>query len=178
MPAGAIIGSIELFVPLSAYKFKGIRTYLIVLCQCGTIMSALLLWLLPEHSKGGFLFAVFFLASFGGSYACLMGVQIANTAGYTKRSLSSSGTFVGYCLGNFVGPLVFKEKDAPRYAPGFIIVVVTSIITAVLALVYRFVCIWENKRRDKHGVEAFEHAYEDDLTDKTVSKGLLAYDGC
>ena len=131
MPAGAVIGSIELFVPLAAYKFKGIRTYLIVLCQCGTIMSALLLWLLPEHSKGGLLFAVFFLASFGGSYACLMGVQIANTAGYTKRSLSSSGTFVGYCLGNFVGPLVFKEKDAPRYAPGFIIVVVTSIIIQV-----------------------------------------------
>lgn len=37
----------------------------------------------------------------------------------------------------------------------------------VLALVYRVVCARENKRRDNTGeMEAFEHAYEDDLTDK------------
>ena len=43
----------------------------------------------------------------------------------------------------------------------------TSIVCAVLSLVYRVVCARENKRRDKSGVlEAYEHAYEDDLTDK------------
>jgi hypothetical protein len=54
-------------------------------------------------------------------------------------------------------------------------------------MVYRFYCIWENKRRDKTGtLEAFEHgknikgtlicietdfvilAYDDDLTDRKV----------
>lgn len=31
---------------------------------------------------------------------------------------------------------------------------------------YRFICDRENKKRDKSGVEeAFDHAYEDDLTD-------------
>ena len=39
----------------------------------------------------------------------------------------------------------------------------------MLALVYRYVCVWENKRRDKLGNEAFDHAYEDDLTDMKVS---------
>lgn len=43
----------------------------------------------------------------------------------------------------------------------------TAIAAALLALVYRFVCIWHNKRRDKEGTENFDHAYEDDLTDKT-----------
>jgi hypothetical protein len=95
-----------------------------------------------------------------------MGLQIANTAGYTKRSVTSSGIFVGYCLGNFVGPLLFKPADAPVYAPGFIAVLATSIAAAVLAVVYRYVCIWENHRRDKVGtMEGFDHAYEDDLTD-------------
>lgn len=42
-------------------------------------------------------------------------------------------------------------------------------MAAVLALVYRYVCVWENKRRDKLGNEAFDHAYEDDLTDMKVS---------
>jgi hypothetical protein len=48
-------------------------------------------------------------------------------------------------------------------------VVITSGVAAVLALLYRSVCAWENRKRDKAGTaEAFEHAYEDDLTDKTV----------
>jgi hypothetical protein len=65
--------------------------------------------------------------------------------------------------------LLFKPADAPRYAPGFLAVVITSIVSALLALVYRFICVWENRKRDKAGTaEAYEHAYEDDLTDKTV----------
>lgn len=192
MPGGLLIGTIELLAPYIAYKFPHMRAYLVVICELGTVLAALLLWLLPRSAKGGLLFGVYILASFGGAYAVLMGMQIANTAGYTKRSLASSILFIGYCLGrslrtsehprgqrtrlthlipigNFVGPLLFKPEDAPAYAPGFQAVVITSAITAVLALVYRFVCVWENRKRDKAGTpEGFEHAYEDDLTDRKV----------
>lgn len=76
--------------------------------------------------------------------------------------------------GNFVGPLIFKRQDAPRYEPAFIIVTVTAIVAAILVLVYRFICIWDNQRRDASGTaEAFDHAYEDDFTDKTVSYKIL-----
>lgn len=72
-------------------------------------------------------------------------------------------------LGNFVGPLVFKTEDAPSYGPGFQVVVITSLIAAVLVLVYRGVCMWHNSKRDKTGIaEGFDHAYEDDLTDVKV----------
>lgn len=103
MPAGAIIGTIELTAPYFAYKFPGIRTWLIVLCQFGTITASILLWRLPRDERGGLLFGCYILASFGGAYAVLMGLQIANTAGYTKRSVTSSGIFVGYCLGKLSG---------------------------------------------------------------------------
>jgi len=166
MPAGAVIGTIELAAPYLAYKVPRIRTWVIAICQCGTITASLLLWLLPRHDKGGLLFACYILASFGGAYAVLMGLQIANTAGYTKRSVTSSGIFVGYCLGNFVGPLLFKPKDAPAYGPGFVAVLATSVAAAALAIVYRYVCIWENRRRDGSGtMEGFDNAYDDDLTD-------------
>jgi MFS family permease len=175
MPAGFIAGTIELAVPYLAYKYKGIRTFLMALYSSGTIMASLLLWLLPRHAKGGLLFRTYFLASFGGVYAVSMGLQIANTAGYTKRSVTSSGIFVGYCLGNFAGPLLFKLEDAPAYAPGFTAVVATSVASAVLPIVYRFVCIWENRRRDKSGtMEGYEHAYEDHLMDRKVSHLFFA----
>ncbi|KAK5101135.1 hypothetical protein LTS08_004741 [Lithohypha guttulata] len=166
MPAGAIIGTVELLAPYLAYKFPGIRTYLVFACQLGTITASVLLWQLPRNgSTGAKLFACYILATFGGGYAVLMGVQTANTAGYTKKSVTASGIFLGYCLGNFVGPLLFKPADAPGYAPGWEATVITAVLAAVLALVYRFVCMWENKRRDKIGAEGFDHAYEDDLTD-------------
>jgi hypothetical protein len=62
---------------------------------------------------------------------------------------------------------------APQYASGFLITTVTSVVAALLALVYRYVCLWENKKRDKLGAEAFDHAYDDDLTDMKVGRILL-----
>lgn len=72
---------------------------------------------------------------------------------------------------------MFKEEDAPRYVPGFIVVVVTAILALLLALVYRFLCIYSNKKRDKQGTEeSFENAYEDDLTDRTVGFSAIILD--
>lgn len=169
MPYGFIIGCIELGAPYLAYKFKNIRTYLIVGCQCLTVMSSLLLWLLPRSQLGGLLIGVYFLGSFAGSYVLCMTLQVANTAGYTKRAFMSSGMFIGYCLGNVVGPLIFTSTDAPGYTSGWTIVVITSVLSAVFTLAYRFLCIWQNKRRDATGImEGTDHAFEDDLTDQKV----------
>lgn len=174
MPAGAIIGTIEWVAPYVCYRFKGMRTWMITACQCVTALSSLLLWNLPLGNTGGLLFACYILAFFGGSYAVLMGLQTANTAGYTKKSVSASFIFLGYCLGNFVGPLLFKEPDAPRYAPGFIAVFATTVTVAALSVVYRYLSIWENKKRDRVGAESYEHAYDDDLTDTKVCRRFLS----
>lgn len=102
LPAGVVIGTIEIVAPYIAYKFPGTRSWIVAICQIGTILASILLWQLPRESKGGLLFACYILASFGGGYAVLMGLSIANTAGYTKRSITSSGIFMGYCLGKLI----------------------------------------------------------------------------
>lgn len=97
-----------------------------------------------------------------------MGLQIANTAGYTKRALASSGIYIGYCLGNFVGPLVFLDHEKPKYSTGFIITFVTAAATGVMGVIYRLICQHDNRKRDREGVhEGFDHAFEDP-TDKVV----------
>ncbi|KAF4462103.1 Cutinase transcription factor 1 beta [Fusarium albosuccineum] len=174
MPCGAYAGTLQLIMPYLAYRYKNVRSYLVLIAQLGTTLAALLLWLLPQSATGGLLFAVYILPSVGGGYAVLMGLQIANTAGYTKRSVASSGLYIGYCLGNFVGPLVFKKEDAPRYVPGFIVVVVTAVAAGALAIVYRLLCMWTNRKRDNAGImEGFDHAYEDDLTDVKCRRRYL-----
>lgn len=69
---------------------------------------------------------------------------------------------------------IFRQQDAPRYATAFIIVLITAILTQVLTVIYRFLCVRENRKRDNSGIqEGFDHAYEDDLTDKMVTTTLL-----
>ncbi|PSR80540.1 allantoate permease [Coniella lustricola] len=171
MPVGAYAGTLMLIFSYLAMKYPDIRTWLEAIGQLATTFAAVLLWKLPESSKGGLLFACYILPSVGAGYAVLMGLQIANTAGYTKRSVASSGLFVGYCLGNFVGPLVFRMQDAPRYIPGFVVTTITALVAGILAIVYRFVCIRNKTQRDKAGIsEGFDHAYEDDVTDKKNSQ--------
>jgi MFS family permease len=111
IPSGVVTGTIQWFVPYIAYKVPRMRAYLIVICEIGAIFASLLLWLLPRDNTGGLLFGVYILGSWGGAYSVLMGLQIANTAGYTKRSLASSGLYVGYCLGQHTTP----HRTAPPF---------------------------------------------------------------
>jgi hypothetical protein len=72
-------------------------------------------------------------------------------------------------VGNFIGPLLFRAEDAPRYTRAWAVVVSTSIAAGVACILYRLICIGHNRRRDNKGIEErFEHAFEDDLTDLKV----------
>jgi MFS transporter, ACS family, allantoate permease len=72
----------------------------------------------------------------------------SNVAGRTKKTIISSGTFLGYCVGNMCGSQIFKTKDAPRYIPGTIGCAVCLGAEFVLIVVWRAYYVWQNKRRD------------------------------
>ncbi|SJL08084.1 uncharacterized protein ARMOST_11446 [Armillaria ostoyae] len=44
----------------------------------------------------------------------------SNLPGRTKRTVTSSFTFVCFCIGNMCGSQIFNTKDAPTYTPGVI----------------------------------------------------------
>lgn len=99
IPSGVYAGTMMLITTYLAYKFPGWRAYIIIICQLITTLSSLLLWLLPRSALGGLLFAIYILPTTGAGYAVSMGLFLANNAGYTKRSLASSGLYIGYSLG-------------------------------------------------------------------------------
>lgn len=102
MPVGAYGGTLQLILPFLAGRYPNIRSYLVFGALMGTTLSAVLLWKLPLKNLGGLLFATIILPSIGGGYAVMMGLQIANIAGYTKKTVASSGLYIGYCLGEHV----------------------------------------------------------------------------
>ena len=99
IPSGVYAGTMMLITTHLAYKFPGWRAYLIIMSQLVTMTAALMLWLLPRSELGALLFACYILTTTGAGYAVTMGLFLANNAGYTKRSLASSGLYIGYSLG-------------------------------------------------------------------------------
>jgi hypothetical protein len=86
------------------------KMYVVIFWELLTIVACCLLWKLPRTAKGAQVFALVLLGSFPASYTVLMNVVVANVAGYTKRSMSSSGLFVGYCLGKIHSSAVQKHS--------------------------------------------------------------------
>lgn len=41
----------------------------------------------------------------------------SNVARRTKKTIISSATFLGYCVGNMCGSQIFRTQDAPQYIP-------------------------------------------------------------
>lgn len=72
----------------------------------------------------------------------------SNTAGRTKRTVTSSFSFVGYCVGNMVGSQIFDDKDAPKYTPGTIGCAICFGLEFALILTWRWVLVRRNRKRD------------------------------
>lgn len=94
-----------------------------------------------------------------------------NVSGYTKKIFYTSGNLVFYCIGNFVGPLMMVENEAPRYIGGMSGYVVADFLTILLFIYIRFSLVRDNRRRELLRKEQNtppppENRDELDLTDK------------
>lgn len=95
--------------------------------------------------------------------------MVSNVAGHTKRAYAAAMLQAGFAVGNIIGPQTFRAKDAPKYEPAKIcIVVFLSVLiclTASLALYYR-IC---NTRRDRRSTVG---AAVEDISDVKAYAGL------
>lgn len=73
---------------------------------------------------------------------------------------------MSFCVGNILGPLTFRDKDAPNYTPAKITIVAVDSVTIVLTTMLLIYYKWENKRRDQRPLEHQENIEFLDLTDR------------
>lgn len=73
---------------------------------------------------------------------------------------------MSFCLGNILGPLTFRSKDAPDFIPAKITIVAVDSTAIVLTIVLLLYYKWENSRRDKRPQEHQENIEFLDLTDR------------
>ncbi|KAK8080101.1 hypothetical protein PG997_007919 [Apiospora hydei] len=128
--------------------------------------SAVLVGLDPgsdgTHNKWGRLVALWLCSLQSVGFSLSLTMVSSNVAGYTKKQLTGAFVFVGYCVGNIIGPQTFIEKEAPLYTSAYIAVLTGySIKTIVVAVLYFY--MWAvNRKRDREVAEAGQLSREEE----------------
>ncbi|KAI9655613.1 MAG: hypothetical protein M1821_005407 [Bathelium mastoideum] len=113
------------------------------------IIGAALLVGLPDSNKWGRLVALWLCFFQGLGFSMSLTMISSNVAGYTKKQLTGALVFVGYCIGNIVGPQAFKSSQAPRYPSAYIAMLIGYCIKLAMVIVL-YIYMWQvNKRRDR-----------------------------
>ncbi|WRT63194.1 uncharacterized protein IL334_000097 [Kwoniella shivajii] len=149
VPGGFVTVITIAFFSYLADKYKNIRTLLLPISTIPVIVGALVVWLAPWHPTVGPLIGYYLVASFGAPYVLLLSLASANTAGATKKGVTSGFIFVGYNIGNIVASyLVFAQEKKIKYRSTWIAVIVCMIFASAASILLRYLYIAENKRRD------------------------------
>lgn len=101
MPVGFVAGSTILISSFVATRVasRGWRTWVASFMSIPVVVAAVLLWQLPHSATGGLLVGIYLLGTFASTYAIMSGIHTSNVAGYTKKSATAAGYFLGYCMG-------------------------------------------------------------------------------
>ncbi|KAK6953917.1 hypothetical protein Daesc_003879 [Daldinia eschscholtzii] len=149
MPTGVIATAWSIILNFVASRFPGWRCVLIVLAIFFPMATAILMWKLPSDNKLSLLGAYYAFYSYWAPYTMCTSLPMANTSGHTKKVTLNAMFFLGYCVGNILGPQVFRADDAPEYHKGYIGLLASLIISAVSIAAYGFTCYWDNAKRNK-----------------------------
>jgi hypothetical protein len=101
-------GTITLNVPNSRLLTATAANMLCTIC-------AACMAFLPRSNTWGRLVCFWLVNSQSVGFTISLVTISSNMAGYTHRSLASALVFSAYCWGNFAGPFVVKESEAPNY---------------------------------------------------------------
>ncbi|KAG0682033.1 hypothetical protein C6P40_001384 [Pichia californica] len=145
---GAFFLIASTFVCCYLPSYTGQRSLMIAAVTIPTILGAALYMGLPNSNKVGKLFGVYLLNFNGAVIASIYAWNSANTAGYTKKNARNAMTLIAFCIGNIIGPQIFRAEDAPLYKPAKIIILAFLAAAFVLSIILRYFVRSENKRRD------------------------------
>lgn len=112
------------------------------------------------------LFCYYLTLSFWGCSTLGLSMLSRNVGGQTKKSVAIAMNFIGWAVGNTVGPQVFRDDDAPRYLTAFATHMGCYGLLIILLVFLRIWLPYQNKKKENYEQDvALTHAFED-LTDR------------
>ncbi|KAL4735707.1 major facilitator superfamily domain-containing protein [Aspergillus similis] len=149
MPAAAFQLTTVILAALFTTYIRKSRLAAMVAIFLMAMAGILMVKLLPQDRKIPRLAGYWLVTAVAPAFPLMMSLFASNTAGFTKKSTVVAFIFVGYCVGNFVGPQFFKSTEAPGYSTAYTTILACYVISIVMAAVFRVYLDWTNKRRDQ-----------------------------
>ncbi|KAH9840562.1 MFS general substrate transporter [Rhodofomes roseus] len=97
---------------------KNTRVFTMATGNIVCIISAACLTYLPSDQKWNRLVAYWFTSFQSVGFSLSLVMISNNIGGFTKRTFTTALTFIGYCVGNIIGPHFLISSEAPTYHTG------------------------------------------------------------
>ncbi|EIN12276.1 MFS general substrate transporter [Punctularia strigosozonata HHB-11173 SS5] len=134
-----------------AERIRNARTILLALTCLPVMVGALVIWLGSWSHRGLPLFGYYLLPIFGAPYVLLLSIAATNVGGETKKACTIGAIFVGYNVGNIIGPYLVNTDEADvKYRTTWVSIIVVMALTIIAAMALRILWARENKRRRHH----------------------------
>jgi predicted membrane channel-forming protein YqfA (hemolysin III family) len=115
LPASGFQLTTVILVAIFTTTVRRSRVTALVLIYLMAIAGILMVKLLPENRKLPRLAGYWLVTAIAPVFPVMLSLFASNTAGFTKKSTVAALIFVGYCVGNLIGPQFFKDSEAPNY---------------------------------------------------------------
>ncbi|KAK7427047.1 hypothetical protein QQZ08_006474 [Neonectria magnoliae] len=147
MPNG-VVSTIAAFVfSLLSAKWHNRRCLVVMIACIVPIIGAAVVYAVPRSNIGGQMVGLYFLYTYFGPYVVGIGLAQANTTGHTKKTVVFALLYIGYAVGNLIGPQTFRANQAPAYVGGTISMIVCYCVCIAIMGAYWALTVWENKKR-------------------------------
>lgn len=148
IPTGVLATVWQLLLSFLVSRFKNSRCFIIALANIVPMICAILMWKLPRDNTHGLLAAYYVFYTYWAPYVLSTSLPMANTSGHSKKLTMNAIYFLAYCVGNIVGPQLFRASDAPIYSHGYEGLLACIVVAMVAISAYGILCHMENKKRD------------------------------
>ncbi|KLO84810.1 allantoate transporter [Fusarium fujikuroi] len=137
------------------------------------IIGCVLLLTIPHtpDKKGILLFAYYIISVYPGITPLIFAWEAQNTAGDTKRKVTTGVMFVGLCTGNVIGPLLYSTDQAPLYRSGLISNLCMFVLVIILTIIITLYLILLNKSHARRRVALGKSEV---LVDRSMLRGSAA----
>nr|XP_031859423.1 uncharacterized protein CI109_005067 [Kwoniella shandongensis]KAA5526495.1 hypothetical protein CI109_005067 [Kwoniella shandongensis] len=147
IPTG-VIGWVAamIWVTIAKYTRKPLLCAMgsVLVCLAGTIV----LKAVPKTNIGGSMAGLYIVYMYWAPYMVFgQLIMYANVGGTTKKVAVFGISYLGYCVGNLVGPQSFRASEAPNYTTAYTVMMVGYCVSLLLMATYGYLCWRDNKKK-------------------------------
>lgn len=129
---------------------RNIRSLLGMFSCLPVIAGSLMVWKSDWQNKDIPLWGFYLLSIFATPLVMILTLMAANTAGHTKKAVTSGLVWASFCISNGIAPLTVRTQEQDQHYPtAWKIIISMMSLTFILLGVFRTYVLRLNKKRDE-----------------------------